>query len=217
MQLKLWTCIPLLCAGFAAAAELRLHHRIISPDSPDSQFTLRGTIEVTPTGATLSSADKGLASLLEQSRTQNDAFYQLALEREGDVDQDSWAISPVKTCHLASSTSEIIRLHVGSSGAAFALDYFVSPVPRDGSCSSALSRVPSLGNTTVTLKYPTQPPRPKLRVPPPLTAEGQPLVPPPEKTFIQKYWIYGVIIFMFMVLSGAGPDEPEAAARPASN
>jgi hypothetical protein len=34
------------------------------------------------------------------------------------------------------------------------------------------------------------PHRPELRTPPPLTAEGQPLQPIPEKSFIQKYWIY---------------------------
>lgn len=35
--------------------------------------------------------------------------------------------------------------------------------------------------------------RPQLRVPPPLTATGDPIVPEPEKTFLQKYWHYIVI------------------------
>jgi hypothetical protein len=32
--------------------------------------------------------------------------------------------------------------------------------------------------------------RPQLRVPPPLTATGDPIVPEPEKPFLQKYWHY---------------------------
>ena len=35
--------------------------------------------------------------------------------------------------------------------------------------------------------------RPELRVPPPLTATGDPVVQVPEKTFLQKYWLYLVI------------------------
>lgn len=35
--------------------------------------------------------------------------------------------------------------------------------------------------------------RPSLRVPPPVTVEGKPVEPLPEKSFIQKYWIYMVV------------------------
>jgi hypothetical protein len=35
--------------------------------------------------------------------------------------------------------------------------------------------------------------RPELRAPPPLTATGDPVVQVPEKTFLQKYWLYLVI------------------------
>ena len=41
--------------------------------------------------------------------------------------------------------------------------------------------------------------RPELRSPPPLTPEGQVVTPEPEKSFIQKYWIY---ILAFMVVLG---------------
>lgn len=35
--------------------------------------------------------------------------------------------------------------------------------------------------------------RPVLRTPPPLTAEGKVAEPVPEKSFLQKYWIYLVV------------------------
>lgn len=41
--------------------------------------------------------------------------------------------------------------------------------------------------------------RPELRAPPPLTPEGKVVAPEPEKTFLQKYWVY---ILAFMVILG---------------
>lgn len=41
--------------------------------------------------------------------------------------------------------------------------------------------------------------RPELRSPPPLTPEGQVVTPEPEKSFIQKYWIY---VLAFVVIVG---------------
>ena len=41
--------------------------------------------------------------------------------------------------------------------------------------------------------------RPELRAPPPLTPEGQVVTPEPEKSFIQKYWIY---IAGFLIVLG---------------
>jgi hypothetical protein len=35
--------------------------------------------------------------------------------------------------------------------------------------------------------------RPELRKPPPLTPQGEPVKPAPEQSFIQKYWIYGLV------------------------
>lgn len=38
--------------------------------------------------------------------------------------------------------------------------------------------------------------RAQLRVPPPLSVEGKPITPAPEKSFIQKYWIYIVPVLV---------------------
>jgi len=45
--------------------------------------------------------------------------------------------------------------------------------------------------------------RPELRSPPPLTPEGQVVTPEPEKTFLQKYWIY--ILAVMVVLGQFSP------------
>lgn len=40
--------------------------------------------------------------------------------------------------------------------------------------------------------------RPELRSPPPLTPEGQVITPEPEKSFLQKYWIYILALMAFL-------------------
>jgi len=45
--------------------------------------------------------------------------------------------------------------------------------------------------------------RPELRAPPPLTPEGQVVTPEPEKSFLQKYWIY--ILAVMVVLGQFSP------------
>jgi hypothetical protein len=41
--------------------------------------------------------------------------------------------------------------------------------------------------------------RPELRSPPPLTPEGKVVVPEPEKSLVQKYWVYALA---FVVILG---------------
>lgn len=43
--------------------------------------------------------------------------------------------------------------------------------------------------------------RPILRMPPPLTPQGEKIVPVPEKSFIQKYWLYGAVVIGAMCKS----------------
>ena len=100
------------------------------------------------------------------------------------------------------------------------MDYFVLPIPHHGSCPKIKSkkttpaasvmnlskRVQQL-NTTVLLRRTENPPlcvlfispsifthpflrRPELREPPPLTPQGEVVKPQPEKSFLQKYWMY---------------------------
>lgn len=40
--------------------------------------------------------------------------------------------------------------------------------------------------------------RPELRKPPPITPAGQPIQPVPEKSFIQKYWMYMATIVVVL-------------------
>jgi hypothetical protein len=35
-----------------------------------------------------------------------------------------------------------------------------------------------------------------LRTPPPLTQDGEPVKPEPEKSFLQKYWMYIAVVLL---------------------
>ncbi|KAF8897664.1 hypothetical protein BD779DRAFT_1492003 [Infundibulicybe gibba] len=162
------------------------------------------------------------------------ALYQVALERESDTTEAHWDLSSVKMCHLDQATSESIFLHATADSThapkPFALDYFISPVPHNGACLKLPKSKPKKSktpasreqlaplltfaansdrlNTTVIIKAPRLPPLPELRTPPPLTPEGAPVLPVPEKSFLQKYWMYMAAVLVAIVFAG-GPDEEQ--------
>ncbi|KAG8946688.1 hypothetical protein FRC04_011466 [Tulasnella sp. 424] len=103
--------------------------------------------------------------------------------------------------------------------------YYVDPVPRDGSCSPATlgpsgssssntnkrkkpqPPAPLLSNSTVEVRDVVFTPKVALRPPLPMSSTGEPIKPPPEKSFLQKYWMY--IGAVMLVLAVAAPPESE--------
>jgi len=162
------------------------------------------------------------SGVLESLQYSNEALYQIALEHEGDTSDTQWDISSVKVCHLSKVSSETILLRLSADPVSkpFALHYFVSPIPHDGSCPQTKSKeriFPATSvknfsknvkhlNTTVVLSKTANPPLPELRAPPPLTPEGEVMKPQPEKTFLQKYWMY-IGGFVLILLVSGGPEE----------
>ncbi|KAH9899817.1 hypothetical protein C8Q73DRAFT_335218 [Cubamyces lactineus] len=125
-------------------------------------------------------------------------------------------------CHLPQSTSESFTIHLDQNGNPFSLDYFVGPIPHNGACPKKARKAAAqsspvefrpITNTTVALRSPSFPPLPQLRVPPPVTAEGKPVEPPKEKSFLEKYWMYIAIALVAMVLAPAPAEEEAAGAR----
>jgi len=189
-------------------------HRIHDPLAPVSlPFSERGSLTLTPNPSLVASQNIGSDLLLFAESTLNlhGAFYQVALQREGDEHEGQWSISSVKACHLPQTTSETFIIHLTIDAKPFALDYFISPIPHDGSCPKVEAKYnPDIfrqtSNTTLSLRFPRLPPLPELRKPPPLTPQGELVQPAPEQSFIQKYWVYGLIILAALLLTG-GPEE----------
>ncbi|KAF4619486.1 hypothetical protein D9613_005340 [Agrocybe pediades] len=218
----------------ASAADVLLYHRIFHPDLEAQPYLQRATVSLsTSTLVPSSSLAKDLASFAETLQTLEsnkvEALYQVAVAREGDTSEAFWDYSSVKACYLGRATADTILLHLpsGEDEQPFSIDYFVSPIPRDGSCPISKSTKKPLTpsnslkihagkvehlNSTVLLRRPSTPPLPELRAPPPLTPEGEVVKPVPEKTFLQKYWMY-IGAFVLVLLVSSGPEEPEKGPR----
>ncbi|EPQ59407.1 hypothetical protein GLOTRDRAFT_109672 [Gloeophyllum trabeum ATCC 11539] len=210
----------LLALISAADAQSRLFHRVHHPAlQPPLAFSERGTLHIADSVATLEHSEtysddlEEFASVLQQYP---DALYQVAMDRAGEKDEARWDVSSVKACHLPRATAESIVLHLSPyDGKPFTLDYFVSPIPHDGSCptpkktagSQSSFALTPLNNVTILLRSPTSPPRPELRAPPPLTPQGEPVKPPVEKSFIQKYWIYVAALLVALLIAPSPAEE----------
>ncbi|KAI0776067.1 hypothetical protein BD413DRAFT_469471 [Trametes elegans] len=220
--------LPQLVLLVRAAPELRLRHRIVHPSLPDPPFLDRATVLLSGSGPSADARlvpSQALADDLLRITSSveglQDAYYQVALEHPGDVDQSQWATSSVLACHLPQSTSESFTIHLDQNGNPFSLDYFVGPIPHNGACpkrtrkasaQSSPAQLSPIANTTVALRSPSFPPLPQLRVPPPVTAEGKPVEAPREKSFLEKYWMYIAIALIAMTFAPA-PAEEDSSGR----
>ncbi|KAJ6539474.1 hypothetical protein B0H19DRAFT_960589 [Mycena capillaripes] len=216
LRALLLASVPL---AWAADSSFNVFHRLYEPNQPEAPFTARGTILIPghgdPSFQPQPSLSQDLTQFAEKLQTVKGALYQVALELDAEKPGQWDAVSAVKVvsssqvsawniptlcvqCHLHQATSETLILHATHGGQPYALDYFVAPTPHNGACpkkskapAPLLSFAHNIGtlNTTVEIKLPRLPPLPALRVPPPLTPEGAPVVPVPEKSFFQKYWV----------------------------
>ncbi|KAF9226593.1 hypothetical protein BS17DRAFT_492648 [Gyrodon lividus] len=201
--------------------QISIQHRVVRPNLLTTPWSELGTVALPPshsisplgTPATFIPSASLLDDLVEFAQTvdptMEGAMYQVALQRLG-VPDGVWPVSVVKACHVPGSTLSSLNIHFSASGLPFALDYFVSPAPHDGSCPSETHKSYPAHNTTVKLTSPRQPPLPELRTPPPLTPQGEPIAPVPEKSFVQKYWVYMVIVLGALLISGP-TDEPSGS------
>ena len=99
--------LPTLSGLVAAAAELRVHHRIVHPSLPASPYVERATLHISGSGPSAAArlvpseayADD-LRQLASSAEGLKDALYQVALERPGDADEAQWATSSVLAVSL---------------------------------------------------------------------------------------------------------------------
>ncbi|TRM67660.1 hypothetical protein BD626DRAFT_534024 [Schizophyllum amplum] len=220
--------VTLFCAlglsTVVSALQLNVYHRVLAPTGPQSDFSLRGVISSSKDGdityastGPLSDSVSALARALP-TEPASTALYQLTLAPEGATAPEKWPVSSVKACHLASATAEMLVLHVAEDAPAdpvpFALDFFVAPTlpctseTLAGALDAYAVRADTV-NRTVTVRSPVLPPLPDLRTPPQISAEGAPVPPPVEKSFIQKYWMYMVAALIAILAMGGPEDMPE--------
>jgi len=203
----------------AAAAAAVLHHRVTDPSLPVLPFLKRADVALAQTNpadfaATVLQDDVDtFVDLLKDSADLSSAYYQVALETPTKSDQSDWAFSTVKACHLQNADSQTFVFYLSADSEPYAIDYFVSPINHNGSCptpqltsAEIMPRLQRL-NTTFLFRGPSAPPLPELRAPPQLSPEGEVVQPIPEKTFLQKYWIYMAALAVVVLFGGGAPEE----------
>ncbi|KAG9039562.1 hypothetical protein FRB95_009142 [Tulasnella sp. JGI-2019a] len=221
--------ILLASATIIAAETLHIHHRSFNPSRNSGAapaWSKRGTIEVQDgVHTTFTPLESGSMELknwlggqgqgLVTDGSDDTTLYQVALQRsEGDAPSD-WDFQSVKMCHVSSATTDIISLlgHPAGRGV-WGFDYYVAPIPRDGSCLKGprITGQP-LSNMTVTFRDRDHSPTTVLHKPPPMTAEGKPIVPPVQQSFIQKNWTYIVAGLLILMVAITAPEEEAPPAK----
>ncbi|KAF8974440.1 hypothetical protein BDZ97DRAFT_2069346 [Flammula alnicola] len=213
----------------ASANNVVLYHRVFHPSLPVQPYLERGSVSLSsaPTfvpSPVLAEDFNSFSEALQTLEDPTNALYQVALQHEADTSDALWDFSSVKVCYLSKVSSETILLHLdgGNDSKPYALDYFVSPTPHDGSCPLSKSKKSILPasslksfakriqtiNSTVLLRGTETPPLPELKAPPPLTPEGEVVTPPLEKNFLQKYWMYIGAVLLVILVSGGQEEEP---------
>ncbi|KAG8935532.1 hypothetical protein FRC02_007676 [Tulasnella sp. 418] len=206
----------LLFSGVASAATYRLHHRILDPDAQLApSFAPRATVDVSNGVPIFNPDSEGVLSL---QNNLDRSWYQIALEHPSHKHSNDWFIQSVRACHALGNKADLILLHSASSEDVFGFDYFVQPLAHDGSCASNARVEPSqvaFGNTTVAWKSVTIESTVALRTPPRLSEKGEPIQPPPEPTFFQKYWMWivGFMILFLAVAPDPGQQEDQGPSK----
>lgn len=199
-----------LLGAVAAEAEssVNVHHRVRLPGDTSTPFTHKGTVLLTPTGLSYAPAAAFRSQLTAwSSNATTDARYEVALQTSPveDGNPDDWPRASVKLCHVTGAQEEFLTMHKTLAGDIFALDYHLSSVPKDGNCPKPAPLY--IASTDVQLKSPSPAFRPRLKTPTPMSADGQPVKAEPEKSFIQKYWMYIVPALIILLVLPAGPEE----------
>lgn len=200
-----------LLGAVAAEADVsvNVHHRVRLPGDSSTPFTHKGTVLLTPTGPSYSPAAAFRSQLTAWASNSSipNARYEVALQTNPaeDGNPDDWPRASVKLCHVTGANEEFLTMHKTLSGDIYALDYHLSSVPKDGSCPKPAPLY--IASTDVQIKSPSPAFRPRLKTPPPMGSDGQPVKAEPEKSFIQKYWMYIVPALIILLVMPAGPEE----------
>lgn len=203
------------CSLAHAQNNLRLLHRVYHPLLQESSFVELGTVDLSE-AASLQPTDsfsKDLSKFSQQLESldgaQYMALYQVALDSNPLEFSSVKAVSRVVfhsihralflQCHVH-YPGHSINLYAREA-TVYSLDYFVS-IPNNAACDGkpVVSPFEMLAgrppNITIAIHSARLPPLPELKTPPPMTAEGEPVKPAPEKSFLQKYWMYIVAILL---------------------
>ncbi|WVN85091.1 uncharacterized protein L203_100233 [Cryptococcus depauperatus CBS 7841] len=197
--------------AFASTSEqYEIYHRLLPrvSDGTPRSFIPLGSISLLEQGT--QSIEKRPWPDTPETTSEDDGtgWYQVGLQL-GDS-EDAWLFTSTRSCYL--TTPPTIQVHLDGlrpvSISVQSSDIFVDcagntnvKLPSDISIVDFVTAVPE-----ITLLPPLGPP------PVVDSTTGAPITPPPEKTFLQKYWMYIVGLALFFAVQ-MGPDEPRGRGQ----
>ncbi|CAD6906202.1 unnamed protein product [Tilletia controversa] len=174
----------------------------------------------------------------EQAQALSD-YYQLLLvqgtgaEAIGRSQAEDGPLTSVKKCHLVSSSATlrdelVLQLASSISGRSrrpTAIAYSIPglilgsdacPLLESGPYAKRWTELEGV-NTTLRVGSPVFAAEPPLRAPIPVKQDGTPDTPPPEKSFLQKYWMYLLPILILMFIPSEAEHSGSAEHDSSSN
>ncbi|WVQ86823.1 hypothetical protein IAS59_000539 [Cryptococcus gattii] len=205
---------------FANTLQYKLHHRFVP-----LQASAKSSSSFSPLGhLVVSSAEDGSSfnpqiiplSTTSQVESQKAGdrigWYQVALQvKEGESDDDrDWLIATTRASYLAGPL--LIKLHMeGTQLASLSVHPLTSQSYDDTLSTVSLPQDISIFQLAVMNSQKTRPPPMGTSIM--IDSDtGAPVTPPPEKSFLQKYWMYIIGIALFFAAQ-MGPDEPRNQNR----
>ncbi|CAG8611335.1 9034_t:CDS:2, partial [Paraglomus occultum] len=174
--------------------EYTVYHKLASQPA----YSKRGELRVIPSMAVAQYVDAKNALYVNKGE---DEIYFIKIVDNENTEQSY--LSFTKLCLLwASKFEDEIIIHLDSSNNLYHFDYYTAV----DHCNGTEMDDARFKTTVQTIKS-IPGPRPKLHGPVPVAEDGTVIGPPPEKSFIQKYWVYILPLILIMLVNSAPPEE----------
>ncbi|KAE8538836.1 hypothetical protein D1P53_005201 [Cryptococcus gattii VGV] len=204
---------------FANTLQYKLHHRFVPV-----QASAKSSPSFDPLGhLVVSSAEDGSSfnpqiiplsttAHVESRKGDRAGWYQVALQVKEDESDDGtdWLIATTRASYLAGPL--LIKLHMeGTQLVSLSVHPLTSQSYEDSLSTVSLPQDISIFQLAIMESQKTRPPPMGTSIM--IDSDtGAPVTPPPEKSFLQKYWMYILGIALFFAAQ-MGPDEPRNQNR----
>ncbi|ODO05336.1 hypothetical protein L198_02029 [Cryptococcus wingfieldii CBS 7118] len=178
-----------------STASLSSFESIGSISIPDEASGLVGKLS-------LSVGEQSAGNEVEDDGT---GWYQVGVQLEEGDDEGEWLIASTRSCYL--SAPPVVKVQVNGTRPLSISVHSSDPKSNTCGTKSVVKTPKDLSSVIFETSRTAKTVLPLLGAPPVVDTTGTPVVPPPEKGFLQKYWMYIVGLALFFAVQ-MGPDEP---------
>ncbi|WVQ73085.1 hypothetical protein IAR50_002648 [Cryptococcus sp. DSM 104548] len=196
-----------------AAQQYQVYQRLLPQSSSLSTASSRsfesiGSIIIpdeTPGLAWPLAPSEGGHKAVEEVEDDGTGWYQVGVRLEDGDDEEDWLIASTRSCYL--SAPPLVKLQVNGMKLQSISVHSSDPDRNTCGTSSVVKTPRDFSGVVFRTSNTVKTTLPLLGAPPVVDPTGAPVVPPPEKSFLQKYWMYIVGLALFFAVQ-MSPDEP---------